>query len=300
MNIKPATKTLYVTNKDLMEEINKSKLSFCSFTDDRYTTWDVSVKSLDEITPELIEEARRVRADRINFDARAGLRAKGIATTNVNNHYTRLEVEDVRDEDLVFRMNTWDHVPMDPEAVETHAARMVEYEKRIAIFNAGLSRARLAPEKPAELNEAKSRAEVNFTPFEHYTIISGRPVLVGRSHWTGSFENGHFNQDQGRITNRLGRMMMKLVERYSQRGNWRGYSYNDEMRGQALLQLTRGALKFDETRGSNPFAYFTVVTDNAFKRVLNLEKRGHLLRDDLLEMAGVNPSITRQIRNQGC
>jgi len=90
---------------------------------------------------------------------------------------------------------------------------------------------------------------------------------------------------------------MKLVERYSQRGNWRGYTYVDEMRSQALLQLSSVGLQFNEARSDNPFAYYTVTVSNAFTRVLNLEKRNQNIRDDLLVMHGVTPSITRQIDN---
>ena len=88
-------------------------------------------------------------------------------------------------------------------------------------------------------------------------------------------------------------MYIKLCERYSMRGNWRGYTYVDEMRGQALLQLTQIGLQFNEAKSQNPFAYYTAAINNSFTRVLNLEKRGQNIRDDLLEQAGLDPSSTR-------
>ena len=36
---------------------------------------------------------------------------------------------------------------------------------------------------------------------------------------------------------------------------------------------------------------------NSFTRVLNLEKRNQVIRDDILEDAGLNPSYTRQTEN---
>jgi hypothetical protein len=65
------------------------------------------------------------------------------------------------------------------------------------------------------------------------------------------------------------------------------------MRGQAILQLTQIGLQFDESKSDNPFAYFTAAVTNSFVRVINIEKRNQNIRDDILEMNGMNPSYTR-------
>ena len=49
-------------------------------------------------------------------------------------------------------------------------------------------------------------------------------------------------------TNELAKMWMKLCERYGTRGNVHGYTYNDEMQGQAILQLAQIGLQFDESK----------------------------------------------------
>jgi hypothetical protein len=89
-------------------------------------------------------------------------------------------------------------------------------------------------------------------------------------------------------------MFIKLSERYAQRSNWRGYTYVDEMKGQAILQLSQIGLQFDESKSENPFAYYTAAVTNSFTRILNLEKKSQNIRDDLLEEAGLTPSLTRQ------
>jgi len=96
------------------------------------------------------------------------------------------------------------------------------------------------------------------------------------------------------MTNKLAHMFMKLCERYATRSNWRGYTYNDEMRSQALLQLSQIGLQFDESKSQNPFAYYTAAITNSFTRVLNIEKRNQNIRDDILEMNDLTPSYTRQ------
>ena len=70
------------------------------------------------------------------------------------------------------------------------------------------------------------------------------------------------------------------------------------MQGQALLQLSQIGLQFDESKSQNPFAYYTATITNSFTRVLNMEKKNQNLRDDLLQEAGVMPSLTRQMQDQ--
>jgi hypothetical protein len=86
-----------------------------------------------------------------------------------------------------------------------------------------------------------------------------------------------------------------MVNKYAQRSNWRGYTYLDEMKGQALLQLAQMSLKFDEYKSDNPFSYYTASVSNSFTRVFNLEKKSQDLRDDLLIDSGASPSFSRQL-----
>ena len=73
-----------------------------------------------------------------------------------------------------------------------------------------------------------------------------------------------------------------------------GNTYIDEMRGQAILQLSQIGLQFDESKSENPFAYYTAAVTNSFTRVLNIEKKNQNIRDDMLEQNGLVPSMTRQ------
>jgi len=72
-----------------------------------------------------------------------------------------------------------------------------------------------------------------------------------------------------------------------------GNTYNDEMKGQAIVQLAQIGLQFNESKSDNPFAYYTAAVTNSFVRVINLEKRNQNIRDDILEMNDLNPSYTR-------
>jgi hypothetical protein len=195
--------------------------------------------------------------------------------------YTKIPANEV-----VFRVMTWDHIPVDD------SKKKKEQIKNVNLFD-------IEEDLHTEYDDTDTKptkfVKVNFPPFYHYRIDQDNvPYIVGKSHWKGTLENGSFSKDHGSMTPKLAHMFIKLCERYATRSNWRGYTYNDEMRSQALLQLSQIGLQFDESKSQNPFAYYTAAITNSFTRVLNIEKRNQNLRDDILEMNNLNPSYTRQ------
>ncbi len=275
--IKTPPKVNYLNNKDLLKEIHLSKNTYCAFcdpvTDHQY---DIILSSVSKINQRTIAEARRNRADRIKKTTGEEINEKKIPNT-----------------DLVFRIMTWEHIPMAPKKQPKSAAK----KKRIEDI---LGFEELPPEDPlADLIDEPIldpvHVRVNFPPFFHYRINEHKiPYIVGKSHWRGDIDSGEYSREHGTMTRKLATMFMKLCERYATRSNWRGYTYNEEMRGQALLQLSQIGLQFDESKSSNPFAYYTAAITNSFTRILNIEKKNQNIRDDILEMNGLNPSWTRQ------
>jgi len=255
------TKVNYLNNKDLLEEIHKSKNTYCSYTKPEYHRYDIILPSVDKINIRTIAEAKRAQAKRLG---QKDYEARKLAGEKVKQADCEVDYKKINKKDLIFRVMTFDHIPLNntrkknPKSIADH------------------------------------RDKVNFPPFQHWKFNDEDIlVCVGKSHWKGSVEKGKFNKDHGQITNTLARMYIKLCERYATRSNVRGYTYNDEMKGQAILQLTQIGLQFDESKSDNPFAYFTAAVTNSFVRIINIEKRNQVIRDDLLEMNGMNPSYTR-------
>jgi hypothetical protein len=267
----------YLNNRDILKEIHLSKNTYCSYRDPvNDHQYDIILPTVEKINQRTIAEARRNRADRIKRETGTVIDPKKIANT-----------------DLVFRITCWEHIPMAPKKVPKTQAKKKKIED---IFELDL----LEEDDPlAELLEEpvldEKHVRLNFPPFYHYRLDENKqPYLVGKSHWKGDLEHGEFSKDHGTMTRKLATMFIKLCERYATRSNWRGYTYNEEMRGQALLQLSQIGLQFDESKSQNPFAYYTAAITNSFTRILNLEKKNQNIRDDVLEMNGLNPSWTRQ------
>lgn len=254
-------KVNYLNNKDLLEEIHQSKNSYCSFTKPEYHRYDIILPSLDKINIRTIAEAKRNKAKRLSQEEYERRKAAG---EKVKQADCEVDYKKISKQELIFRVMTYDHIPLN------------------------------GTRKKNPKTIADGRDKVNFPPFQHWKFDDNDElVCVGKSHWKGTVEKGKFSKDHGQITNNLARMYIKLCERYATRGNVRGYTYNDEMKGQAILQLTQIGLQFDESKSDNPFAYFTAAVTNSFVRIINLEKRNQNIRDDLLEINGMNPSYTR-------
>lgn len=273
----------YLNNKDILKEIHKSKTTYCSYTLPEYSEYDIILPDIGKLNKKNTLEGRRLRLERLAKLAHEAATADG--TKRKLNEF-EVKLKDVKDTDVVFRVMTWDHVPVDD--AKTKKARMTALEIEDDADPL------LVDYDEMDLTHTKY-VKVNFPPFQHFKLDEeGNPVLVGKSHWRGDLVTGEFDKEHGAITKKLAIMYMKLCERYATRSNWRGYTYNDEMRSQALLQLTYIGLRFDESKSANPFAYYTAAVTNSFTRILNIEKRNQNIRDDILEMNGLNPSYTRQ------
>jgi len=278
----------YLNNKDILKEIHESKSTYCYFTKSEYSSYDLIIdmphSPLEEsfefaLKSETIQQAKEARANKLSI----GLPVKIVP-------------EDIPISDLVFSVMTWDHIPV---AVK-QPRKTVKKKTAIDIFD-------FEDNDPdeifADLEDTTTKGEVddmvhvkvNFPPFQHFKIDENNKFYcVGKSHWRDDIDKGSFSKDHGTLTNKLAKMYIMLCEKYAMKYNWRGYTYNDEMRNSAILQLTYVGLRFNEAKSSNPFAYYTAAITNSFCRVLNTEKRNQNIRDDILEMNGLNPSWSRQ------
>lgn len=262
----------YLNNADLLREIHISKMSYCWVLCDAYNMYDYIAFDESEITEELLNLAAAERIKRLNNKILDEIRTKNGFTAKKTKEYAKdnnLLLTEVPKDEIVIRVITNDHIPF------------------------------------IEGTENNKKIRTNFEPFKHY-IVDNDGILyeVARSHWKGDLETGEFSLTNGRQTNELGKMFIKLAEEISHNSNYRNYTYLDEMMGDARIQLVKNALLFNESVlyrkikpavQLNPFAYYTTFVNNAFRSVLNAEKKVRNIRDDLLEIQGFNPSHTRQI-----
>ncbi len=98
------------------------------------------------------------------------------------------------------------------------------------------------------------------------------------------------SKEAKQMSNKLALMLTMLCKKYAKKGNFAGYSYNDDMQGYAMLMLVKTWNSFDPAKSNNPFAFFTQCIKNSFIQYLKHEKRQRDVKNETLIAAGMNPS----------
>jgi hypothetical protein len=209
-------KTNYLNNKDLLEEIHKSKNSYSSFTDSDYHEYDIIVNDINSITPEIIEEAKKSKAKKLSAKLLEEKKLAGDKKVKLSD--CEVSVDSIEKSDLIFRVMTYDHIPLTPGRKKTTRTTADSHEK------------------------------VNFPPFQHWKFDENNNLnCVGKSHWIGGMDNGYFSKDHGKFTRKLAEMFISLADRYGTRRNVRNYCVDAET--QALTD--NGWVNIDEISEKN-------------------------------------------------
>ena len=218
----PTPRVNYLNNRDILKEIHLSKNSYCVYRDQAQDhQYDIILPSIDHITAETIQSAKEERASRTK-------RETG----------TPVDPNTFTNQDLVFRITTWDHIPIAPKKIlksQQKKKKIEDYFDSNDIEDLGLDHNDGLDELIEEPILDLTHVRLNFPPFDHYRLgEDNQPFLVGRSHWKGTLEQGEFSKEHGQMTRKLAMMFMKLCERYGTRSNWRGYCVDSET--EALTQ----------------------------------------------------------------
>jgi len=294
-----AARNKYLNNKELLKEIHESKTSFSEFDKPEYNRFDAIVEEYND----LFEYAERTEdiIDKVTGEI-TGTRSTGEWYYPVIEAAQEAKAARIAAEDYAAKMAVWEEGPKKasdkPRLVDCKFDPTTLAEDELVYRGMTFEHIPLEPgRKKNPRKESEYYVKLNFIPFKHYMITdmaNKKAVEVGRSH----SKDGEFCQTHGAMTDKLAVMYMLLVERYSQRSNWRGYTYLDEMKGQSLLQLSSMGLQFNEAKSNNPFAYYTQALTHSFTRVLNIEKKNQDIRDKILVNKGLTPSFSKQIEHE--
>jgi DNA-directed RNA polymerase specialized sigma24 family protein len=87
-------------------------------------------------------------------------------------------------------------------------------------------------------------------------------------------------KETGEKSEELGKMFLLLATRYSEKGSFSGYTWKDDMIGEAVYTCLRYMHNFKVDKDkANPFAYFSKVVHNSFLNFIQKQKTHSNIKD---------------------
>ena len=300
-------KRYFLKNANLLEEVHKSKLTYCCYEKPEYGEYDLICESYSLITPNIISQffdknssrdyvIIRVMTDEhvIEYCKNGKVNLQELKMSPFK-HYL-IYKEDFENVFKSSENNLNKIADLNTEIAELK--EIIKSNNRI-IRNYQQTKNKQIPYKENNkqcrekilniIDEIKALSD----DFSRQIMTYAKEVL--RSHWFGkTIESGTFDITQGKLSDGLVYMIIMLVDQYAKSGNWVGYTYLDDMKGSALVHLCDVALKFEESKSNNVFSYFTQIASNKFKATLNLEKIQGKIKSKLMQDVGYNPTFNEQ------
>lgn len=85
-----------------------------------------------------------------------------------------------------------------------------------------------------------------------------------------------------------------IPTRLASKGNFSGYSFKEDMIGDAIENIIQYYRNFDPTKSKNPFAYFTQIAYYAFLRRILRERKQSYIKHKLIQNSDILDSIVTQ------
>jgi hypothetical protein len=120
-------KVKYLNNRDLLAEIHRSKSSFSSYEQPEFMQHDIILTNLDKINIRTVADAKRAKAKRLGLAKFAAARATG--DKKVKLIECTADYKTIAKTDVVFRIMTFDHIPLAPGRKKTTKTTADAHEK---------------------------------------------------------------------------------------------------------------------------------------------------------------------------
>lgn len=303
----------FLKNANLLEEINNSKITYCCYTNKDYTIYDIICDGYELVTPNVIDSFFKKNPEREYIVIRVATDEHILPYIKSKNG--KVNLQDIKmspfkhfllykkDFDKVFSEYGSSATLIDEKNDKIKVIReQIKDNKRNIRFNK-LNKDLQIPYKEFNIKceeEIKQLVDDVKELSNSFSVsIREKMTEVLRSHWKGdTIENGDFCVTHGKLTTPLVYMMMMLVDQFAKSGNWSGYTYLDDMKSSAIVQLCDVALKFEEKKSSNPFAYLTQVVSMKFTATLNSEKIQRKIKSIMLQDMGYDPTFGEQTNEE--
>jgi hypothetical protein len=99
------------------------------------------------------------------------------------------------------------------------------------------------------------------------------------------------------VSNYIGECFIKIATHLSYKSNFINYTFKDDMISDGIENCLTAVVKFDPSKGSNPFAYYTQIIYFAFIRRIQKEKKQQATKYKLIENMDIDSLILQEHDN---
>lgn len=96
-------------------------------------------------------------------------------------------------------------------------------------------------------------------------------------------ENGKYVKGSGRIGDELGVMLLKIVRGLSMKSNFSGYTFKEDMIGDAILTIVKYLHNFNADKCPHAFNYVTQIAYRSFQNTIKKFKRISKMKNCIFE-----------------
>lgn len=95
------------------------------------------------------------------------------------------------------------------------------------------------------------------------------------------------------VPNYIGDCFIKIATHLSYKANFINYTFKDDMISDGIENCLTAVAKFDPSKSTNPFAYYTQIVYYAFIRRIQKEKRQQQTKYEIIRNLDLNDLITQ-------
>ena len=100
-------------------------------------------------------------------------------------------------------------------------------------------------------------------------------------------------EEQPIVPNYIGECFVKIATHLSYKANFINYTFKDDMISDGIENCLTAVAKFDPSKSTNPFAYYTQVIYFAFIRRIQKEKKQQETKYELIRNMDIDELITQ-------
>jgi hypothetical protein len=133
-----------------------------------------------------------------------------------------------------------------------------------------------------ELEEVQELSTKVATPGAHY--VDNKKFLAALIDYKAEIDAAKAEgKEIPRVTDYIGECFVKIATHLSYKSNFINYTFRDDMISDGIENCLTAAAKFDPSKSSNPFAYYTQIIYFAFIRRIQKEKKHQATKYKIIE-----------------